>query len=103
MDFTNKSIRTPPRLLLMHTTGLRVYCFALPVYCHFAELSFLLAITSLLFYALSETSAQVLTPLSWPDLLWVAALPGVSEELLFRGALIPALFPDWCDPLHLCL
>ena len=41
--------------------------------------------------------AQVLTPLSWPDLLWVAALPGLSEELLFRGALIPALFPDWCD------
>ena len=40
--------------------------------------------------------AQVLTPLSWPDLLWVAALPGMSEELLFRGALIPALFPDWC-------
>jgi len=38
---------------------------------------------------------QVLTPLAWYDLLWVAALPGISEELLFRGALIPALSPDW--------
>ena len=45
-------------------------------------------------------SSQVLTPLSWPDLLWVAALPGISEELLFRGALIPALFPDWCVTSH---
>lgn len=40
-------------------------------------------------------AAQVLTPLAWYDLLWVAALPGISEELLFRGALIPALSPDW--------
>ena len=39
---------------------------------------------------------QVLTPLQWPDLLWLAALPGISEELLFRGALIPAISPDWC-------
>jgi len=46
---------------------------------------------------LGVTYLQVLTPLSWPDLLWVAALPGISEELLFRGALIPALFPDWCE------
>ncbi len=46
---------------------------------------------------LRMTYLQVLTPLSWPDLLWVAALPGISEELLFRGALIPALFPDWWE------
>lgn len=39
--------------------------------------------------------AQVLGPLGAPDLLWVAALPAVSEELLFRGALIPAVYPDW--------
>ena len=30
------------------------------------------------------------------DLVWVAALSGCSEELLFRGALIPSLYPDWC-------
>ena len=42
------------------------------------------------------SSLQVLTPLSGADLLWLAALPGISEELLFRGALIPALSPDWC-------
>lgn len=39
--------------------------------------------------------AQVLGPLGAADLLWVAALPAVSEELLFRGALIPAVYPDW--------
>ena len=38
---------------------------------------------------------QVLAPLAAGDLLWVAALPAVSEELLFRGALIPAVYPDW--------
>lgn len=38
---------------------------------------------------------QVLSPLAPYDLLWVAALPGISEEVLFRGALIPALSPDW--------
>lgn len=38
---------------------------------------------------------QVLGPLGTADLLWVAALPAVSEELLFRGALIPAVYPDW--------
>ena len=41
---------------------------------------------------------QVLTRLSPLDLLWVAAVPGISEEFLFRGALIPATFPDWCAP-----
>ena len=40
-------------------------------------------------------AAQVLTLLAWYDLLWVTALPGISEELLFRGGLIPALSPDW--------
>ncbi len=39
--------------------------------------------------------AQVLTPLGAADILLVAGLPAVSEELLFRGALIPAIYPDW--------
>lgn len=38
---------------------------------------------------------QVLGPLGAADLVWVGALPAVSEELLFRGALIPAIYPDW--------
>jgi len=30
-------------------------------------------------------------PLHWPDLFWLGLLPGMSEELLFRGIMIPAL------------
>lgn len=32
---------------------------------------------------------MVLPPLMWPDLIWLGLLPGLSEELLFRGALLP--------------
>ena len=32
---------------------------------------------------------MVLPTLVWPDLLWLGLLPGLSEELLFRGALLP--------------
>lgn len=51
----------------------------------------------------SPHHVQVLAPLAAPDLLWVAALPAVSEELLFRGALIPAVYPDWCALRCACL
>ena len=27
----------------------------------------------------------------WPDLIWVGLLPGLSEELLFRGVMLPAI------------
>lgn len=40
-------------------------------------------------------TAQVLAPLAPADVLLVAGLPAVSEEVLFRGALIPAIYPDW--------
>ncbi|MDY7020892.1 MAG: CPBP family intramembrane glutamic endopeptidase [Cyanobacteriota bacterium] len=33
----------------------------------------------------------VLTPLLWPDLLWLGLLPGLSEELLFRGVVLAAV------------
>jgi uncharacterized protein len=33
----------------------------------------------------------VLEPLVWPDLIWLALLPGLSEELLFRGVMLPGL------------
>lgn len=33
----------------------------------------------------------VLKPLVLPDLIWVGLLPGMSEELLFRGVMLPAL------------
>jgi len=33
----------------------------------------------------------VLKPLVWPDLLWLGLLPGLSEELLFRGIMLPTL------------
>lgn len=32
----------------------------------------------------------VLKPLVLPDLIWVGILPGLSEELLFRGVMLPA-------------
>ena len=38
-----------------------------------------------------EYLAIVLKPLHWPDLLWLGLLPGLSEELLFRGVMLPAI------------
>mmetsp|Transcript_188 Transcript_188/g.617 ORF Transcript_188/g.617 Transcript_188/m.617 type:complete len:316 (+) Transcript_188:62-1009(+) len=35
------------------------------------------------------SNTQALTELDGFDLVWVSALPGISEELLFRGALMP--------------
>ncbi len=46
--------------------------------------------------ATDRSNQQVLQNLAPFDLVWVSFLPGVSEELLFRGALIPSLYPDWC-------
>ena len=36
----------------------------------------------------------VLKPLMWPDLIWLGLLPGLSEELLFRGVMLPAFGLD---------
>ncbi|NES89691.1 MULTISPECIES: CPBP family intramembrane glutamic endopeptidase [Okeania] len=36
----------------------------------------------------------VVTPLLWPDLIWLGLLPGLSEELLFRGVILSALGLD---------
>lgn len=33
----------------------------------------------------------VLRPLALPDLIWLGLLPGLSEEYLFRGVLLPAI------------
>lgn len=33
----------------------------------------------------------VLQPLIWADLIWLGLLPGLSEELLFRGVMLSAL------------
>ena len=33
----------------------------------------------------------LLKPLVWPDLIWLGLLPGLSEELLFRGLMLPAV------------
>lgn len=37
----------------------------------------------------------ILKPLQWPDLIWLGLLPGLSEELLFRGVMLPSLGLDW--------
>ena len=34
---------------------------------------------------------MVIKPLIWTDLIWLGLLPGLSEELLFRGVMLPAL------------
>ncbi|NER36397.1 MAG: CPBP family intramembrane metalloprotease [Oscillatoria sp. SIO1A7] len=36
----------------------------------------------------------VLKPLVWPDLIWLGLLPGLSEELLFRGVMLPSFGLD---------
>ncbi|XTZ19221.1 MAG: CPBP family intramembrane glutamic endopeptidase [cyanobacterium endosymbiont of Rhopalodia fuxianensis] len=33
----------------------------------------------------------IIRPLIWLDLIWLGLLPGLSEELLFRGVMLPAL------------
>lgn len=33
----------------------------------------------------------VIKPLATPDLIWLGLLPGMSEELLFRGVMLPAI------------
>jgi uncharacterized protein len=37
----------------------------------------------------------VVYPLALPDLLWLGLLPGLSEELLFRGVMLPEFGRDW--------
>lgn len=37
----------------------------------------------------------ILTPLKLGDLLWLGLLPGMSEELLFRGVMLPAIGLNW--------
>lgn len=37
----------------------------------------------------------VIQPLVLPDLLWLGLLPGMSEELLFRGVMLPAFGLNW--------
>ena len=38
---------------------------------------------------------MVLKPLLLPDLIWLGLLPGLSEELLFRGVMLPAIGLNW--------
>ena len=38
--------------------------------------------------------AMVLKPLEIPDTIWLGLLPGLSEELLFRGVMLPAIGLD---------
>jgi membrane protease YdiL (CAAX protease family) len=37
----------------------------------------------------------IIKPLVVPDLIWLALLPGLSEELLFRGVMLPAFGYDF--------
>jgi uncharacterized protein len=44
--------------------------------------------------------AMVLKPLAVPDMVWLGLLPGLSEELLFRGVMLPAI---GLDPIGIVL
>ena len=65
-------------------------------------LGLIITILSGLAYRLSPSYRQsanyylemVLKPLALPDLIWLGLLPGLSEELLFRGVMLPALGGD---------
>jgi hypothetical protein len=37
----------------------------------------------------------VIKPLTWVDLIWLGLLPGLSEEMLFRGVMLPAIGLTW--------
>jgi len=39
--------------------------------------------------------AMMIEPLTWTDLIWLGLLPGMSEELLFRGVMLPAIGLTW--------
>ena len=43
---------------------------------------------------------MVLKPLALPDMIWLGLLPGLSEELLFRGVMLPAM---GLDPIGIVL
>ncbi len=43
---------------------------------------------------------MVLKPLALPDLIWLGLLPGLSEELLFRGVMLPSI---GLDPIGIIL
>ncbi len=43
---------------------------------------------------------MVLKPLELPDVIWLGILPGLSEELLFRGVMLPAI---GLDPIGIVL
>ena len=47
------------------------------------------------FLAISGLMMQILEPLQPAEVITVACMPAVAEELLFRGGLIPAVTPDW--------
>jgi uncharacterized protein len=44
--------------------------------------------------------SMVLKPLAVPDTIWLGILPGLSEELLFRGVMLPAI---GLDPIGILL
>lgn len=37
----------------------------------------------------------VIQPLVWTDIIWLGLLPGLSEELLFRGVIFPMVGLNW--------
>lgn len=59
----------------------------------------LITVTSILMYRIWPAYSRsadtylkiVLNPLLWPDLIWLGLLPGLSEELLFRGVMLSDL------------
>jgi uncharacterized protein len=62
-------------------------------------LAIIISVASSLIYRLWESYRRsadfylslIVKPLIWADLIWLGLLPGLSEELLFRGVMLSAL------------
>lgn len=99
-------------IFLWSIVALGIWGFRLPImpiqldYCHaLIGLGLGLSISgiSLLFHrsvnlfreSVDINMTGIVAPLKYQDLIWLGILPGVSEELLFRGLLLPTIGLNW--------
>lgn len=76
---------TPEALLIGSATGLGITLCSEGVY----------RIWKAYRYSADIYLAMILNPLKPADLLWLGILPGMSEEFLFRGVMLPAIGMNW--------
>jgi len=87
-----ESLVSDPEGLGLKTGALALGCTAMVTLGRVA----LLSVNQDFARATRRSNDQVLSPLKPYDYVWLALLTGASEELLFRGALLPATtYDDW--------